>query len=69
MSWQLQLALTFLSAASKLRIRLSSPPKPSYPCGNNLYLIVAPSGGRRWSFRWQRNGLVKKMGFGSARFA
>lgn len=38
-----------------------------YPCGNNLYLIVAPSGGRRWSFRWQRNGLVKKMGFGSAK--
>jgi integrase len=38
-----------------------------YPCGNNLYLIVAPTGGRRWSFRWQRNGVVKKMGFGSAK--
>src|SRR3954454_23321113 len=38
-----------------------------YPCGNNLYLIVAPSGGRRWTFRWQRNGVVKKMGFGSAK--
>ena len=37
-----------------------------YPCGNNLYLIVTPSGGRRWAFRYQRNGIVKKMGFGSA---
>jgi integrase len=38
-----------------------------YPCGNNLYLIVTPSGGRRWAFRYQRNGIVKKMGFGSAK--
>jgi integrase len=38
-----------------------------YPCGNNLYLIVTPSGGRRWTFRYQRNGVVKKMGFGSAK--
>ncbi|CCE12120.1 fragment of putative prophage integrase (part 1) [Bradyrhizobium sp. STM 3843] len=38
-----------------------------YPCGNNLYLIVSPAGGRRWAFRYQRNGLVKKMGFGSAK--
>jgi hypothetical protein len=38
-----------------------------YPCGNNLSLIVTPSGGRRWAFRYQRNGIVKKMGFGSPR--
>jgi hypothetical protein len=38
-----------------------------YPCGNNLYLIVTPSGGRGWAFRYQRNGIVKKMGFGSAK--
>jgi integrase len=38
-----------------------------YPCGNNLYLIVAPNGGRRWAFRYQRNGVVKKMGLGSAK--
>jgi len=38
-----------------------------YPCGNNLYLIVTPSGGRRWAFRYQRNGVVKKMGLGSAK--
>ncbi len=38
-----------------------------YPCGNNLYLIVTPSGGRRWAFRYQRNGGVKKMGLGSAK--
>jgi Arm domain-containing DNA-binding protein/integrase-like protein len=40
-----------------------------YPCGNNLYLIITPSGGRRWAFRYQRNGIVKKMGFGSAKAA
>jgi len=40
-----------------------------YPCGNNLYLIVTSSGGRRWAFRYQRNGVVKKMGFGSAKAA
>jgi hypothetical protein len=38
-----------------------------YSCGNNLYLIVSPSGGRRWTFRWQRNAIVKKMGLGSAK--
>jgi integrase len=38
-----------------------------YPCGDNLYLIVTPSGGRRWAFRYQRKGIVKKMGFGSAK--
>jgi hypothetical protein len=33
-----------------------------HACGNNLYLIVTPSGGRRWAFRYQRNGIVKKDG-------
>jgi hypothetical protein len=33
-----------------------------YPCGYNLYLIVTPSGGRRWAFRYQRNGIVEKDG-------
>jgi hypothetical protein len=45
---------------------LSSAPG-EYPCGNNLHLIVTPSGGRRWAFRYQCNGVVKKMGFGSAK--
>jgi hypothetical protein len=40
-----------------------------YPCGNNLYLIVTPSGGRRWAFRYQRNGIAKKIGLGSAKVA
>jgi integrase len=44
---------------------LSVPPG-EYPCGSNCYLIVTPSGGRRWTFRWQRQGRVKKMGLGSA---
>jgi integrase len=38
-----------------------------YPCGDNVYLIVSPSGGRRWQFKYQRAGIVKKMGFGSAK--
>jgi integrase len=38
-----------------------------YPCGSNLYLIVSPTGGRHWTFRYQRDGIVKKMGLGSAR--
>jgi len=37
-----------------------------YPCGDNLYLIVAPSGGRRWRFRYQRKGIRDSMGLGSA---
>jgi integrase len=38
-----------------------------YPCGNNLYLIVSATGGRRWAFRYQRNGVTKKIGLGSAK--
>ena len=38
-----------------------------YACGDNLYLIVAPSGGRRWLFRYQRKGLRDSMGLGSAK--
>ena len=38
-----------------------------YPCGNNLYLVVAPTGARRWLFRFQRHGIKDSMGFGSAR--
>jgi hypothetical protein len=38
-----------------------------YPCGDNLYLIVAPSGGRRWLFRYQRKGIKDSMGLGSAK--
>lgn len=38
-----------------------------YACGENLYLIVAPSGGRRWLFRYQRKGIKDSMGLGPAR--
>jgi integrase len=38
-----------------------------YPCGDNLYLIVASSGGRRWLFRYQRKAIKDSMGLGSAR--
>lgn len=37
-----------------------------YRCGNNLVLVVAPTGSRRWSFNYERTGIKKKMGFGSA---
>ena len=60
--------------ARQARLRSSSPAitatgPDEYPCGNNLYLIVTPTGGRRWAFRYQRNGIVRKMGFGSAKAA
>ncbi|MCJ9700872.1 site-specific integrase [Bradyrhizobium sp. SHOUNA76] len=42
-------------------------PAGEYPCGDNLYLIVAPSGGRRWLFKYQRKGVKESMGFGSAK--
>jgi integrase len=38
-----------------------------YPCGDNLYLIVSPTGGRRWLFRYQRNGVKGGMGLGAAK--
>ncbi|MBR0900987.1 integrase arm-type DNA-binding domain-containing protein [Bradyrhizobium tropiciagri] len=44
-----------------------SVPAGDYPCGDNLYLVVAPTGGRRWLFRFQRSGVKDSMGFGSAR--
>jgi integrase len=42
-------------------------PAGEYPCGNNLYLIVADTGGRRWLFKYQRNGVKESMGFGAAK--
>lgn len=42
-------------------------PPGDYPCGNNLYLIVSPTGGRRWLFRYQRGGIKDSMGMGSAK--
>ncbi len=43
-------------------------PPGEYPCGNNLYLIVSPTGhGRRWLFKYQRNGIKDAMGFGAAK--
>src|SRR5258707_13176429 len=38
-----------------------------YPCGDNLYLIVAPAAGRRWLFAYQRKAIKDSMGLGSAR--
>jgi hypothetical protein len=39
-----------------------------YSCGDNLYLIVSPTGeGRRWLFRYQFNKVKDSMGFGAAK--
>jgi hypothetical protein len=32
-----------------------------------LVLFLGSTSSRRWAFRYQRNGIVKKMGFGSAK--
>ena len=32
-----------------------------HPCGNNLYLVVTDGEGRNRSFRYQRDGIKKKM--------
>jgi integrase len=38
-----------------------------YPCGGNLYLVVSPTGRRRWLFRYQHNGIRDSLGLGSAK--
>ncbi|WP_336056472.1 tyrosine-type recombinase/integrase [Nitratireductor sp. CH_MIT9313-5] len=38
-----------------------------YSDGGGLYLHISKNGGRRWVFRFSRNGRVREMGLGSAR--
>jgi integrase len=42
-------------------------PTGEYPCGNNLVLIVSAGEGRRWRFKYERNGVRQSMGFGAAK--
>ena len=51
----------------KLTARGAATSKPGrYGDGNGLYLIVSPSGARKWVFRFTFGGRVTEMGLGSA---
>lgn len=54
-------------ASGKLTARAAATTKPgTYGDGGGLYLIVAPSGGRKWVYRFSHGGKVKMMGLGAA---
>jgi integrase len=51
----------------KLTARAAATTRPGrYGDGGGLYLIVAPSGGRKWVFRFTFGGKVTEMGLGAA---
>jgi integrase len=53
--------------AGKLAARKVETAKPGkYSDGGNLYLIVTPSGSRKWVLRFTWRGRAKEMGLGSA---
>src|ERR1700752_5487377 len=50
-----------------LTARKIEPAKPGkYSDGGNLYLIVSPTGSRKWVLRFTWRGRAKEMGLGSA---
>ncbi|MEC9067638.1 MAG: Arm DNA-binding domain-containing protein [Pseudomonadota bacterium] len=51
-------------SANFLRLRTKKPGK--YGDGNNLWLIVGPTGRERWEFRFTRNGKSHEMSLGPA---
>ena len=54
--------------AGKLSARKVETAKPGkYADGGNLYLIVSPTGSRKWVLRFTWRGRAKEMGLGSAR--
>ena len=54
--------------AGKLSTRKVETAKPGkYADGGNLYLIVSPTGSRKWVLRFTWRGRAKEMGLGSAR--
>lgn len=54
-------------ASGKLTARTAATTKPgTYGDGSGLYLVVAPTGGRKWVYRFSWQGKVKLMGLGSA---
>jgi integrase len=53
--------------AGKLTARKVQTAKPGkYSDGNNLYLVVSPSGARKWVWRYMWRGKAKEMGLGGA---
>jgi integrase len=52
--------------ASAKNYRSPSLPAGEYPCGNNLYLVVSPTGSRRWRFIFTIAKVKDSMGLGSA---
>ena len=53
--------------AGKLTARTVATAKPGkYSDGGNLYLIVSPTGARKWVLRFTWRGRAKEMGLGSA---
>lgn len=54
-------------AGGKLTARAAAATKPgTYGDGDGLYLVVSPSGGRKWVYRFTWQGKVRMMGLGSA---
>ncbi len=54
-------------AGGKLTARAAATTKAgTYGDGGGLYLVVSPSGGRKWTFRFTWQGKPKLMGLGSA---
>ncbi len=54
-------------ARGKLTARMAATTKPgTYGDGSGLYLVVAPTGGRKWVYRFSWRGKVTMMGLGSA---
>jgi integrase len=59
--WRLVVKLKLLSS------RMVDTAKPGkYADGGGLYLIVLPSGSRKWVFRYTRNGRAREMGVGGS---
>jgi integrase len=56
-----------MKRTKRLSARTVDTAKPGkYADGNGLYLIVSPSGARKWVFRYMRNGRAREMGLGRA---
>ncbi len=54
-------------ATKRLSSRTVASAKPGkHADGNGLYLIVAPTGSRKWVFRYMRDGRAREMGLGGA---
>lgn len=54
-------------ATKRLSSRTVDSAKPGkHADGNGLYLIVSPTGSRKWVFRYMRDGRAREMGLGGA---